>query len=131
MPRRYKLIKTYPNSVELGSEVDKEWDEYGVQFAAYPEYWQEIKEEPKVWFGICPQTWNTVRAKDKKTTYREVYYKWFETEKERDQFVLDNKPQFTGKDMKEFAKRHFHDDWDIETSFSNFMYDKNKNNGTN
>jgi hypothetical protein len=40
--RKFKLIKEYPNSVPLGTIVDKEWDEYGVQFGRYPEYWEEL-----------------------------------------------------------------------------------------
>jgi hypothetical protein len=43
--RKFKLIKEYPNSVPLGTIVDKEWDEYGVQFGRYPEYWEELVQK--------------------------------------------------------------------------------------
>jgi hypothetical protein len=42
--KKFKLIKEYPNSVDLGTVTEIEYDRYGVQFAKYPEFWQEITE---------------------------------------------------------------------------------------
>lgn len=43
--KKYKLIKRYPNSPELGTIVDREWDEYGVQFGKHQEFWEEVVEK--------------------------------------------------------------------------------------
>ena len=40
--KKYKLIKEYPNSVELGTVVSRAFDEYGVQFGKYPEFWEKV-----------------------------------------------------------------------------------------
>lgn len=43
--KKYCLVKTYPNSVELGTIVENVFDEYGVQFAKYPEFWEKVEEK--------------------------------------------------------------------------------------
>ena len=95
-------------------------------------FWQEIKEEPKVWFGIDRKEWtHYVVTDDEDPKRNEPYFDWFETQKERDQFVLDNKPQFTGRDMKEFADYYYKDSFDAEMSFNNWLRLKQNENGTN
>ena len=146
--KKYELIKKYPGSFEKGTIVER--DKYGqyvtkdgadlfifqdYEIEPFPEFWQEIKQEPKVWFCLNEETWEISEAirPDTEMTSKEYNkeWVWFDNKKERDQFVLDNNPQFTGKDMKEFAIYHMADEWDSETSLKNWLYDRQERKQTN
>lgn len=147
--KAYKLIKEYPSlpcGYRLGAKVRKQ-DIFGFgkykmyeyvdlsnglspsDVEKYPEYWQEIDENYHIYYFADTSTFESVDSFDKNySNHSDNPCKRFETEQQRDDFVLENKKQFSGNDMVSFAE-YFKETGAEIPSLKQWLY--NKQNGTN
>jgi hypothetical protein len=105
---KYKLVKTYPLSPELGTVVEERSDTssffyYGASSAIfrrhveeYPEYWEEVYESPLSYMVV---TEGSVHDFKVITTPTYLYQgiddntkHIFKTKEEAEEFILHNKP---------------------------------------
>lgn len=103
---KYKLIKTYPGSPELGTIVSgenktAEW--MGTNFyKKYPEYWEEVNEH--LWWVVFIKEEASFKTY---TPYKieSIYAPWetdryfFKTKEEAEQYIIKNKPCLTLNDV--------------------------------
>jgi hypothetical protein len=115
--RKFKLIKEYPGSGELGKVLTNECE--GIE--NWSEYWEEIKEEPilitedgkelfegdEYWF-----------IDEEFIAYPNIVedgcggkkdYKYFSTKESAKKWIEENKPKWSNKDMIEFAEKWEYD----------------------
>ena len=120
--KKFKLIKRYPNSLELGTIVEKEWDEYGVQFAAYPEFWEEVLEplfttEDGVEilegeeFYFVDSFWEIGKGKATVGCKKITLMKEFSTKEAAEKYIDENKPKFSIKDIENTLKESYKADF--------------------
>jgi len=107
---KYKLIKTYPGSPELGTEVDKKDSDTYVSSTyltfrhdnveEYPEYWEKVNDH--LWWCV----WKEDYIQDDKVCFNAwtpnliecIYAPWetvrcfFKTKEEAEDYILYNKP---------------------------------------
>ena len=129
--RKYRLVKTYPGSPELGYEPKfnnngEDWNTPNMLIVAdckdFPEFWEEIKEPLFVTedgvdvfkydyfyyvskYGICYKGY----ARELSATNKE--FKYFSTPEAAKKYIDQNKPKFSVKDIEEallFAKEEKH-----------------------
>ena len=103
---KYRLVKTYPGSPEFGTVVSSEnkiseWkgSDY---YEKYPEYWEEVNQN--LWWVVFTR----------EDTIFESYYpycletsvfvaqdsrQYFKTKEEADDFIFNNKPYLSYKDI--------------------------------
>jgi hypothetical protein len=117
---KYKLIKEYPGSPELGTEVekdnlsksyfyrngDKRWCVLDNHVEDNPEYWEKVNEN--LWYAVFEKpymqddkeyfaTWNIymIETLDTQSTDRHL----FKTREEAQEFILYNKPCLSYDDV--------------------------------
>ena len=90
--RKFKLIKEYPGSGELGKVLTNECE--GIE--NWSEYWEEIKEEP------------ILITEDGKELFEGDEY-WFINKELAEKWIEENKPKWSNKDMIEFAEKWEYD----------------------
>ena len=134
--RKFKLIKKYPNSPELGytMEILSETNRYFYDCSQlcypeeYPEFWEEIKEpilitedgyecalDDRV-FGVLPKAnWQTNYYGEKGVPVFKLFnpegkrwnpsseWLWFKTKENAEEYIYENKPEFSKKDMLSFG----------------------------
>lgn len=66
--------------------------------------WTEIVEEPKYYWGVCPNAEWDIWDKAEIDPTKKVEWIWFESEKERDEYIVENKPQYSKKELIKFGK---------------------------
>ena len=112
---KYKLTKTYPGSHELGTVVEGDkkcnflYSRNGRQLCVlnshvekYPEYWEEVNqnlwwvvftEEDTIFESYYPYCFETslFKAQDSR--------QYFKTKEEADEFIFNNKPYLSYKDI--------------------------------
>ena len=113
--RKFKLIKEYPGSPELGTEVEKElrsscsyFYRSGDKRASVlnqhvednPEYWEEVNEN--VWYVVSNrdyqphytlfEEWTVYRIKTSYPQVRDENLNYFKTSEEAENFRLYNRP---------------------------------------
>lgn len=109
--KKYKLIKEYPGSPELGTEVEKSASSYfyrsgdkricvfNEHVEDNPEYWEEscsyylvYTEMRTIW-----KNWEPVEVEEKIFDMENV--KYFETKEEAEEFIFHNKPCLSYNDI--------------------------------
>jgi hypothetical protein len=128
---KYKLIKEYPGSPELGtvaekeskiksntsyyySDGDKRWCIYDYHVEENPEYWEKVNEN--LWWVVTSRDYQTG------TTRFEAWYiykvetcnpkidgvlNYFKTEQEAEEYILYNKPCISINDIKDNVSECF------------------------
>lgn len=117
--KKYKLIKEYPGSPDLGTEVQEHntksgfyYDEHRTSVLRYhvenqPEYWEEVNDSK--WF-IVPtrnlqkdftlfEEWNIYEVCYFNTPTNKDPLNYFKTKEEAEEFVIKNKPCLTLTDV--------------------------------
>ena len=115
--RKFKLIKEYPGSGELGKVLTNECE--GIE--NWSEYWEEIKEEPilitedgekifeehLILFGV--QHYHLFKGRIGRKTNKKHHIKWFSNKELAEKWIEENKPKWSDKDMIEFAEKWEYD----------------------
>ena len=126
-PRKFKLIKEYPGSGELGKILTDKCE----KIENWPEYWEEIKDEPILitedgkelfkgdeYYKVNTKNWElTIPSFNLRYNYKkEAHCIYFSTFEKADEWFSENKPKWSDIDMKVFAR-----DWE------DYNYDDNYN----
>lgn len=127
--KKYKLIKEYPYSPEVGIIVS-ELNGYNLcnVIKDYPEFWQEVKEPLFITedgvrlydltervFGVCPKgSWETnyysgdgIPLEILDFSLNKVW-KYFSTKGAAEQWIRENKPRFSEKQVLDALYAHLH-----------------------
>lgn len=115
--KKYKLIKLYPGSPDLGTEVDKD-TKYSSSHSYFyrsgdkricvfnehveenPEYWEEVID---VWYvvllkdGAFRNAWEVIKVQEDPSELE--HKKYFKTREEAEEFIVDNKRCLSYSDL--------------------------------
>lgn len=118
---KYKLIKLYPGSPELGTEVQKQSNSqtffyrtgdmtlciHTEHIEEYPEYWEKVNEN--IWYVVSTrnyqvnhtlfEAWFVYRIESFEPVNKEPL-NYFKTKEEAELFVINHKPCLTFKEVK-------------------------------
>jgi hypothetical protein len=115
--KKYKLIKEYPGSPDLGTEVEKESNSKSSSSYFYrsgdkricvfndhveynPEYWEEVND---IYYMVSltdmpfHNSWEPIRVET--MPFDTDNRRYFETKKQAEEFILYNKPCLSYKDV--------------------------------
>ena len=124
MMRKYKLIKEYPGSPELGTiceernrngsfcyyfEGEKNLGILKNQVENQPEYWQEVNDN--IWWIVFKNaetmfhSWTPYRIETMLSYHKEDTREYFKTEEEAKTFIIFNKPCLSYDDVRKEVKK--------------------------
>jgi hypothetical protein len=108
--RKFKLIKEYPGSGELGKILTNESE--GIE--SWPEYWEEIKDEPILitedgkelfegdeFWSVDKRDWK-LRKERAANKAGDCYFWDFSSKELAEKWLSENKPKWSNKDMIKF-----------------------------
>ena len=124
--RKYKLIKCYPGSPDLGTEVEKELNSKSNSSYFYrsrdrricvfnhhvedsPEYWEEV--EDNIWWIVFKNaetmfhSWTPYRLETRLSYHKGDTREYFKTEEEAKTFIIFNKPCLSYDDVRKEVKK--------------------------
>jgi len=103
--KKYKLIKEYPGSLKLGTELDGVRDVRAL-FHQYPEYWEEITFKRNEFISCVNKNTLTldlinIEYDQLARKYKLSDYLKFSTKEAAEEFVLMNKPCLSINDVED------------------------------
>lgn len=128
--KKYKLIKEYPGSPKLGTEIinnenvnsahtlDKTHYYNGYKIQEYPEFWEEVVEKDYEILSYISKLKDCIVEVNnewlehgdidvgiiRKSFVKNMSYKYFSTKEAAEKYLAYNKPQYSLNDINEAAK---------------------------
>lgn len=144
--KKYKLIKEYPGSPELGTEVEKDKLSKSYFYRCGDKRWvvltDHVEENPEYWEEINDNLWYVVSERHYQPDYTLFEAWWvykiesigpnpssplhyFKTKEEAELFVINNKPCLTCKEVKKIlGVEHEHEKRKIVLELNNLVKSK-------